>query len=216
MWLCRLWPDRPPGATGERGYSNLVRQPDPLDHLDEPAIAGLCLTSCAGANGCSDVVGDNRGPPFAIVDRPGVFLHRADNIHPVACTQVLGGNALGQFANEAGNAKHRQVDRLPSPLNSEVLDRITSVMKGPTATMPRVLEASTDDLVRTAYFGRKVLAELGAMFEIQWHDDEYLDVLGALLGPLICSIFSKPDGQITAIIPSALLPSWLEEGDPTA
>ena len=63
-------------------------------------MAGLFLTGCAGANGCSDVVGDNRGPPFAIVGRPGVFLHRADNIHPVACTEVQGGNALGPSAHE--------------------------------------------------------------------------------------------------------------------
>ena len=57
-------------------------------------------------------------------------------------------------------------------------------------------EASDEELAQTAYFGRRVLSELGDIFKIRWLDDEYLDILGALLGPMLCVMFSDSDKPI--------------------
>ena len=102
--------------------------------------------------------------------------------------------------NESGNAADRAAGKMPSPLNSEIVDGINAVMKDPTYVYKRVFEASDQELAQTAYCGRRLLSGLGKIFKIQWPDDEYLDILGALLGPMICVMFSDPDKPITSPI----------------
>jgi hypothetical protein len=110
--------------------------------------------------------------------------------------------------DESGNVEAREAGMVPSRSNTEIVERINAVMKDPASIYKRVSEASDEELVQTAYFGRMILSELGDTFKIQWPDDEYLDVLGALLGPMICVMFSDPDKPITSRIPQSLLPTW--------